>query len=135
MPFTGDPEGKIAARQSLSFFEKALAVGILFVLIGQYVNFEQNKTTQRQNGEIQKTQAEGIIRGYINRAVSCDLAKAIGTSEPVKCDDPKIQPYRDKKLVAGSTASAKASKNTLAVICAITMQTNPDLALALCPKS
>lgn len=123
MPLRDDAPGKIAEKGETSWYEKFIAVVLLLILVALYVDFKQSQRSIEQNDKLLQVQAQGVIRGYINRAATCDLAKSIGSDEPQHCDDEVIQPYRDKNIIPGSTASAKASRHTLDVLCAILQQT------------
>lgn len=106
-------EGKFAPREKLVRpVEVILIVCVIFLMVGQYVNFQQNNA-------IREVQDEGKVRGYINRAVTCDTNKAIGAPEPEGCMDPAIMPYRDPAIKEGTTASSRASQKTQKLICAV----------------
>lgn len=68
---------------------------------------------------IQSEQKQSAIRGYKNRAVICDMQKALGIRESRECGDPAIQPYRDPNAAQGSTAGARNSRATMVVVCAL----------------
>lgn len=114
-----DVVGIPAVKQAVARpFEIFLVLLMILLGVGQFTNF-------RQNSSIRDTQDAGVIRGYINRAITCDLAKGIGSAEPDGCSDPVITPYRDKDLVAGSTAGARASAKTQELICSL-LVASPD---------
>lgn len=71
---------------------------------------------------IRSEQQTSIQRGYINRAIICDMIKGLGIEEPTNCSDPAIQRYRDKTITAGSTAGAKTSKQTYELVCFVLKQ-------------
>lgn len=104
--------GVAAPKTKLPSWVKVMMIGLLFILLGQLTNFIQNSS-------IREEQEAAQIRGYLNRAVTCDLAKAIGSDEPVGCDQAAIKPYRDPDLVAGSTAGARSSAKTAQLVCYI----------------
>lgn len=128
MPFEGEELGRIAPKEKFQKLELARFGTSLLILLFLFVNF-------KQNGQILENQKAGIIRTYISRAIVCDQAKSIGAKEPKHCDDAVIQPYRDHMIVVGSTAGARASKGTLAVMCAFLHEENPlNPMLKYCPK-
>lgn len=57
--------------------------------------------------------------GYANRAAICDMQKGIGLVESASCADPLVARYRDPNVKAGSTASARTSKDTQRLLCAL----------------
>lgn len=129
MPFTGEPLGHVELKQKTSLSTKFRDIATFMILVLLFLDF-------RGTHNVQETQAGGIIRGYILRAVICDQAKAIGSSEPQHCNDSEIQEYRDKTIVPGSTAGARASKRTLAIVCAMYAQDHPKVNVeALCSSS
>lgn len=88
-----------------------VVVGIM-LLIGQYVNF-------RQNTDIQDTQADGKTRTFQTRAITCDLSKGIGVSEPKGCSALEVVKWRDPNVQPASSASSRASLQLKQVICQV----------------
>lgn len=86
--------------------------------------------------KIQTTQSSGITRGYINRAVTCDLQKGLGLHESTGCADPVIAPYRDAKTGASSSTGASESRKTREIVCLVLMQAakNPDSTIVVPPS-
>lgn len=76
--------------------------------------------------------------GYQNRAAICDLQKGIGLHESASCADPHVAPFRDPQVVVGSTVSARTSRDTQLLLCALLDQWErtrmPTLVTTLCPK-
>jgi len=121
MPFQDGELGHVAEKAKIQWYDKILTFIMFLMLIMMFVNFQQNQ-------RIQETQRDGVIRSYIQRAVLCDLAKAIGSSEPARCDDSEIQQYRDKNIVPNSTAGARASQQTREAVCeALLSLKNPQV--------
>lgn len=127
MPFQQGEFGHVAEKAKIHWFDKVLTLIMLLMLIMMFVLFGQARHTQQ-------IQQDGIIRGYTNRAVTCDLAKAIGSSEPANCADPAIKPYRDPNLVPASTAGARASEKTLRAVCAVLEQVDSTKAHDICQE-
>lgn len=127
MPFQQGEFGRVAEKTKIHWFDKVLTFIMLLMLVMMFVLFGQARHTQ-------KTQQDGIVRGYTNRAVTCDLAKAIGSSEPANCADPAIKPYRDPNLVPASTAGARASEKTLRAVCAALQEVNSPDAKSICEE-
>lgn len=86
--------------------------------------------------DIAQSQQDGVVRGYLNRAVTCDLQKALGAKESQPgCSDPAIQEYRDKAVVTGSSAGALNSQKTMELVCVILQQSakRPGSAIVIPP--
>lgn len=75
---------------------------------------------------VQSTQEGGVQRGYINRAVTCDLQKGLGLHESEGCADPAITPYRDAKTGASSSTGASESRKTRELVCIVLQQAAKD---------
>ena len=121
--------GVAVPRQRTPGWVKIGLIVLLLLMFGQLTNFIQNSN-------IREEQEAAQMRGYLNRAVTCDLAKAIGSDEPKGCEDPSIRPYRDTDLVTGSTAGARSSARTAQLVCFILKESarrNPGGAITIPP--
>lgn len=105
----GKPAPRVAPVRPV---EALILVVLTLALLGDVLDF-------RRDARLEQVQADGIVRGYLNRAATCDLSKAIGSDEPSACDDPAIAPYRDPDLVPNSTAGARSSAKTHELVCAL----------------
>lgn len=113
-----EPPGVPAARTPIARpIEVIIVVVGLMLLIGQYVNFQQNQ-------DIQQTQSEGKVRTFQTRAITCDLSKGIGVIEPEGCSTPEVVEWRDPKVLFASSASSRASGELKAVICSVLMRSD-----------
>ncbi|MCW2545370.1 MAG: hypothetical protein JWM40_2922 [Frankiales bacterium] len=84
---------------------------------------------------VQRTQEGGVQRGYINRAVTCDLQKGLGLHESQGCSDPVITPYRDQLTGASSSTGASESRMTRELVCIVLQQAakNPRSTVVIPP--
>jgi hypothetical protein len=109
--------GRPAERHRFRAIDKFILGALLLVLVMLIVNFQQNRHAGQRDAKIRQTQADGIIRGYINRAVACDLQKGLGLHESKGCADPAIQSYRDGATAASSSTGATQTRLTRAALC------------------
>ena len=105
-------------RRPFTWWEVAALAAFLMWAGSEYLDFRWHE--QRAAYERAAEQ-----RGYTSRAVTCDLAKSIGSDEPDGCDSPALRPYRSRTLQANSTAGARASAKTHALVCAA-LASSPD---------
>lgn len=117
MPFSGEGLGQVQPKVEITLLEKTMLVISILSLLTMFFIYGAIH-------DLLVNQQNGIQRAYLSRAITCDTAKGIGITEPAHCDDPEIQKYRDPKMVAGSSASARASKKTLQVMCQLVLSVN-----------
>lgn len=111
--------GEVAPRQRMSWIEISIFVVLLLVISAVGATFNQNAHIEQRQRAIKSEQDAGKVRGYLNRAVTCDLQKGLGLPESKGCNDPAIEQYRDVSTKPGSTQGARNSLATMRVVCEI----------------
>lgn len=107
--------GTPAERFRFRAIDRFILATLLLVLVLLLVNFQQNR-------KISQTQDGGVTRGYINRAVTCDLQKGLGLHESKGCSDPVITPYRDPLTGVSSSTGATESRKLIELVCFVIKQ-------------
>lgn len=120
----GRPADRVRFRAIDRFLLATLLLVLLFLIILLSVLIR-----------VQRTQDSGVQRGYINRAVTCDLQKGLGLHESKGCSDPAITPYRDKLTGASSSTGATESRMTRELVCIVLQQAakNPRSTVVIPP--
>lgn len=99
-------------RQRTSWKELAALFAFVVVMAAGSFLFQQVAA-------IQQTQRDGEQRTYQTRAITCDMTKGIGVSEPKGCDAPEVTQYRDPTVTPASSASSRASDNLRKLMCVV----------------
>lgn len=120
----GKPAERIRFRAIDRFILATMVIVLvfLFIVLGVLIR-------------VQRTQDSGVQRGYINRAVTCDLQKGLGLHESKGCSDPVITPYRDQLTGASSSTGASESRMTRELVCIVLQQAakNPRSTVVIPP--
>lgn len=101
-----------------------VAVGVL-LLLSLWVGFGTLREFQQQHDEANDSR-------LINRAVSCDIIKGLGLTEPDYCADPDLLEFRDPDVIRGSTISSRTSQETQELICLLAKQQSQPVPPSLC---